>query len=87
MNGAIGVVNAPELSFGRIFISGTGVIFSGFGGQANALYWVLTSTNLALPATNWTRLLTNRFDGFGDFVFTSAFSYGGPPRFYRLQRP
>ena len=45
------------------------------------------STSVALPATNWTRLLTNQFDGFGAFSFTNALSPAVPQRFYRLQLP
>jgi hypothetical protein len=38
-----------------------------------------TSTNLALPLTDWTRLLTNSFDSSGNF--TSTIAPGGPRRF------
>ena len=43
----------------------------GFGGVTNGNYYVLTSTNLAAPLTNWARLLTNQFDGSGNFNFTN----------------
>ena len=47
---------------------------SGSGGVTNGTYYVLTTTNLALPATNWTRLQTNQFDGNGNFSLTAFYS-------------
>ena len=48
---------------------------------------VLASTNLGLPLSNWTRLLTNQFDGSGNFNFTNAPGTNAPQSFYLLQLP
>jgi hypothetical protein len=48
---------------------------------------VLTSTNLALPLSNWTRLFTNEFDGDGNFNFTNVPDTNAPQVFYLLQLP
>lgn len=57
------------------------------GGPTNVSYYVLTTTNLALPAANWTRLATNQFDNSGGFKLTNAVLAGMPQTFYRLQLP
>jgi len=48
---------------------------------------VLATTNLDLPVTNWTRVLTNQFDGSGNFNFTNTVSPTAPQSFYMLQLP
>ena len=71
------VIGSPAVKNGKL-------VFSGTNGTAGAYYYLLTSTNLAAPAANWTRLLTNQFDSSGNFSVTN------PPAtnrqsFYRLQ--
>ena len=67
--------------------SSTNLIFTGTGGMATSNYYVLTSTNLALPLTNWTRITTNIFNPEGGFAVTNNLPSGGAPGFYRLQMP
>jgi len=55
-----------------VWIVSTNFIFTGTGGIAASNYFVLTSTNLALPLVNWTRLVTNQFDASGKFGATNA---------------
>jgi hypothetical protein len=50
-------------------------------------YYVLTSTNVAAPLTNWTVLATNTFRSDGSFSCTNAIAPGVPGRFHRLQAP
>jgi hypothetical protein len=57
------------------------------GSGTNGTYYVLTSTNLAAPLTNWTRLLTNQFDGGVNFNLTNAMNTNSPQSFYLLQMP
>lgn len=91
-NALLGQVNllvsptAPP-SLGAPVYSGGNLILSGTGGTPGANYYVLTSTNVALPMVNWTPLATNQFDGSGNFAFTNAVSPGTPQLFYRLQVP
>jgi hypothetical protein len=49
-----------QFSAGSLSLSGT-------GGTPSANYYVLGSTNLALPMAQWTVLSTNSFDGSGNF--------------------
>jgi hypothetical protein len=85
-NGTLKVVALPPL-ISAIIISGTNLVVSGSGGVTNSNYYVLTSTNLALPPAQWTRVLTNQFDSSGNFSFTNAINVGAPQLFYLLQLP
>ena len=75
---------ASSPSFNTFSLSGNNLVFSGTGGVTNGNYLVLTSTNVALPLSQWTPLATNLFDGSGNFTFTNA-TTNFPQLFYRLQ--
>jgi len=47
-------------------------------------YYLLASTNLALPSGQWTRIATNRFVG-GTFNLTNSIDTTSPQNFYRLE--
>ena len=81
----IGVAAAPM--FGSAVISGSDLVMTGSGGVANGNYYLLGTTNVAVPATDWLRLLTNQFDAAGNFSFTNTLDAGWPQGFYRLQLP
>jgi hypothetical protein len=81
---------ALPLNFGSIIASGDsggGFILSGTGGVTNGTYYVLTSSNLLLPLTNWTSIATDQFDSAGNFIFTNAAQTNAPQLFYLLQLP
>ena len=86
-NGTLSVVVATVPVIGAFSISGNGLVFTGSGGVGNADYYLLGSTNLASPLTNWTRLLTNQFDINGNFNFTNAIDPNAAQSFYLLQIP
>jgi hypothetical protein len=77
-------------SFGNIHaesgVSGS-FILSGTGGFSNGTYYVLTSSNLLVPLTNWTIITTDRFDSTGGFTFTNPAPTNTPQQFYLLQLP
>jgi hypothetical protein len=75
------VINSVALLGGNLVFSGTN------GGTEGNDYYVLTSTNVALPLANWTKLATNQFGVGGSFTFTNAVVPGSPQRFYLLQLP
>jgi autotransporter-associated beta strand protein len=77
------IVSQPQ--FGGISVTPNGLVMGGSGGNAGAGYYLLSSTNLALPLTNWTRLLTNQFDVNGNFNFTNAMATNALQNFYILQ--
>jgi autotransporter-associated beta strand protein len=77
---------APPV-IGSIKFSGGNLVLNGSGGPANGMYYILGSTNIAAPLTNWARLVTNQFDGSGNFNFTNAMNTNSAQSFYLLQLP
>jgi autotransporter-associated beta strand protein len=86
-DGTIRVAIETPPVIGGISMANGKLVLTGAGGITNGTYYVLASTNLAAPLTNWTRLLTNPFDGSGNFNFTPPANPAGPQNFYRLQLP
>ena len=60
-------------------------VCSGSNGVPYEPYYVLASTNLGLPLTNWTLVSTNAFDLNGNFNFTNPANPNSPQTFYILQ--
>ena len=73
--------------FGAFSFAGADLIFSGSNGLPKGNYYVLVSTNVALPLNQWTRIATNPFDNNGDFTFTNPMSPNSAQLFYLLQLP
>ena len=86
LDGSIEVIG-QSLAFTSVTLSGSDLIMSGTGGPTNGNYFVLASTNIALPLTGWTRLMTNQFNSAGNFTFSNTISPSIPHRFYLLQLP
>ncbi len=59
--------NAPVLKSGALILSGSFGIPSG-------TYYILSSTNLSLPISQWTPVLTNQFDLNGNYLLTNPFT-------------
>lgn len=72
---------------GSFSLSGSILIFNGSNGLPKGNYYVLTSTNLALPLDQWTPIATNPFDSSGNFTFSNAVNPGLLEQYYRLQIP
>ena len=70
-----------------IQLSGSDIIISGSGGTAGGNYYVLVSTNVALPLVNWTPIATNVVGPGGLFIFTNTVNTNTPQLFYDLQLP
>ena len=80
------VLSAPL--FGGITAAGGpngAFILSGIGGTSGSNYFVLTSTNLAIPLASWTPIATNQFGNLGQFSFTNTPPTNVPQLFYILQ--
>lgn len=65
---------------------GTGLVLRGTGGTTNGPYYVLASTNLLTPPSQWTFIATNRFGANGQFSFTNPVSTNGS-QFFMLKQP
>jgi len=85
--GTLSIVAIARPFFGSPALSGNGFAFTGTGGVASANFYLLGATNLAMPVSNWTRLLTNQFDNNGNFNFTNPVNANFPQSFYMLQLP
>ncbi len=71
----------------QVQISAGNFIFSGTNGPDSGTYYVLSTTNLTLPLSQWTYLSTNSFLGNGQFYVTNPINPGKPQQFYLLQVP
>jgi hypothetical protein len=71
--------------FGNLTMTGTNLVITGSGGPIAGNYCLLASTNLALPASQWTPIATNSFDDSGNFIFTNVLDPNSGQQFYRLQ--
>lgn len=80
---ALTVATTPD--FTVFTMLGTNLVFGGTNGLPLETYYLLSSTNLALPLTNWSVVATNMFDVNGNFDFTNGMSPGFPRQFYLLQ--
>jgi len=81
------VTVATPPQFNAVNAGGNGLVMSGSGGPANGAYYVLGTTNIALPRNQWPRIATNPFDSGGNFNFTNAINTNSPQEFYLLQLP
>ncbi|HEY2083421.1 MAG TPA: hypothetical protein VGI88_11610, partial [Verrucomicrobiae bacterium] len=82
---AIGAGLADQPPVINNFSAGGGqFILSGTNGFAGATCYVLSSTNLALPLSNWNYESTNTLPG-NAFSFTNPISPANPQKFYRVK--
>lgn len=65
-------------------LSGNQLVFSGTSGPPGWPYYVLASTNLALPANRWAMVASNIVDSQGNFAFTNATIAAAPRNFYQV---
>ena len=75
-----------EANLSAITLSGGNVVLQGINGRAGQTYYVLMSTNLNLPLSKWTPVVTNMLSASGNFTFTAG--TGTPTatqRFYILE--
>jgi uncharacterized repeat protein (TIGR03803 family) len=82
-------ISVSPASFGMagVQLSGTNLVLHGTNGQSGGAYYVLTTTNIALPLTQWTRLATNILGTGGNFTITVTNTVNPAARqqFYTLQ--
>jgi hypothetical protein len=67
--------------------TGNQVVINGAGGLAGVSYRVLTSTNIALPAAQWTPIITNQFVTGGGLSYTNIIQPSEPARYFRVSIP
>ena len=74
-------------SIAGISFSGSNLVVNGNNGLSGLTYFVLMSTNLTLPSSQWTPVATNALNADGNFTITAtnAVDPNVPQRFYRLE--
>lgn len=85
-SGVLTVVVVPPV-ISSVAVSQGALVFQGSSGVPGANFYLLGSTNLAAPMTNWIPVLTNTFDNNGNFDFTNLLNTNGPQSFFRLEAP
>src|SRR5262249_40315525 len=86
IQGASGPSKSASILSARL-VNGTNVVVHGTnnnGGQ-NFHYAVLTSTNLLVPLSNWTSVVTNSFNVDGTFDYTNVIVTGTPRQFIEVK--
>ncbi|HXF11102.1 MAG TPA: autotransporter-associated beta strand repeat-containing protein, partial [Desulfuromonadaceae bacterium] len=90
-NGTLAVVStgpAPTPQITGISLNGTTLTISATNGSVGGQYTLLQSTNIALPLSQWTPVLTNNFDNNGDLnLSTNIVDPNNNHTFYILQAP
>jgi hypothetical protein len=76
----------PSPAINAASSSGGNLIFSGTNGTSGGTYYVLESTNLALPVSEWTVLSTNLFGPGGAFSVTNPIT-PTPGKYFILEIP
>ncbi|HUB86520.1 MAG TPA: hypothetical protein VMB22_01415, partial [Verrucomicrobiae bacterium] len=79
------IILLPPPAIGGVQAGGNSLVMSGGGGKPLGAYYVLGTTNLALPVAQWTMLSTNAFDANGNFNLTNPTDPSQPQWFYLLQ--
>ena len=87
-----GVVRVVYVGLGRpefqtLALSGTNLMLGGTNGIVGMPYYILTATNITLPMTNWTPVLTDVFGPGGSFSNSIPVDSADAARFYRIQSP
>lgn len=87
-NGTYVVSQLPAPSITHVGLSGGNIVISGTNNAGpGGTYHLLTSTNVALPLSNWSVLTSGSFDGNGNVNSTNALTPGMSRSFYILQAP
>jgi hypothetical protein len=79
------VSSFPPPAIATIAIAGSNVTMTGAGGTPGKTYYLLTSTNIALPLPQWPRTATNTFDPTGAFQITNLINPNSAQQYYLLE--
>ena len=75
----------PQIS--QVSLLGANLVWSGSGGAAGAGYSILTTSNLALPMSNWDVIGAGIFDSAGNFNVTNGILSAASSQFYAIRIP
>ena len=86
-SGIITVVSNTPPTIGKTILRSGTFVLSGSNGVPGNIYYIVGTTNLALPLANWTRLATNVFDAGGNFGWTNTVGTSSSLNFFSLLVP
>jgi autotransporter-associated beta strand protein len=78
-------VGALRPWIGSYQVSGGAITITGLAGQPNSPYNLLSSTNVALPVSQWTTNQTGVMNNDGTFSVTATVDPNKPQEFFRIQ--
>jgi hypothetical protein len=81
------VLPSPVPAFSTFACSDTNFVFNVTNGYPGRPFYLLGSSNLGLPLSNWTPLATNCFDNFGCFFLTNPLDPNVPQMYFRVLQP
>ena len=84
-NGHIWVVSTAPPIITQSTTDGVNFALSGTSGTPNWSYDVISSTNIALPFSQWTSIAVGQFDASGNFNVSVPLNPSEPRRFYALR--
>jgi uncharacterized repeat protein (TIGR03803 family) len=82
-------VTPTQVGIAGISLSGANLVINGINGLSNTTYYILTSTNLGQPLSQWTPVATNQVNTNGNFTITATnvVDRAAPQRYYILEVP
>jgi hypothetical protein len=92
-NGSISVLTIlpppapPSPGINAVSASAGNLVFSGTNGTVGGTYYILTTTNITLPLSDWTVLSTNTFGAGGVFSASIPIGASADGHFYSLEVP
>jgi PKD repeat protein len=83
----ISILPPPQPGIASITLAGPNLMLNGTNGLSGGTYYLLMSTNLALPLGQWTIVATNVLSASGNFTITATNTVNPnvPQRFYILE--
>ena len=78
-------VQAPTPKIATFRAPGSNLVFIGSNGVPGATYFLVASTNLALPLAQWQSIASNVFDSHGEFNITNSLAPAFSQQFFRIR--
>ena len=75
---------SPPFISSTTLTNGNAIVVSGASSSLDRPYYVLATTNLALPENQWTIVATNQTDPYGYFAFTNQINPNLPLEVYSI---
>jgi len=87
MSAFLTVLPVPRPLINFVSLVGSEFRITGTGGTPGGSYYVLASTNVALPLSQWIVVATTTFDSNGNFNLTNTVDQGAAQRYFLLKIP